>query len=101
TVSSGAGGAVGVGVWAQAHGTHSRREPNGQPSKPVNFSEMMRALVTVGPSSTHRPQRPSTGGGASTAGRPAATHAAAAGSESMLASRYGPMTRRIATVVGT
>ncbi|OOK65398.1 hypothetical protein BZL29_7918 [Mycobacterium kansasii] len=54
----------------------------------MNFSEMMRALVTVGPSSPHRPQRPSTGEGASTVGRPAATQAAAAGSESMLAPRY-------------
>src|SRR6516165_6754706 len=52
---------------------------------------MMRELVTVGPSSPQRPQRPATGGGAFTAGRPEATHAAAAGSESMWPSRYGPL----------
>lgn len=70
---------------------HNLWVPKGQSVKPVNFSEMMRELGTVGPSWPQRPQRPGVGVGASTEGRPRATQAAAAGSESILPARIRPV----------
>lgn len=74
-----------AGGWecAHAHGTHNRRSPYGQSSNPVKNSEMIRELGTVGAEVPQRPQTPPGFVVAATDGRPAATHAAAAGSENM------------------